>query len=284
MKSGPFVCAVATLLALALARPVPDRPQPSTHGGLLQDIGVASIFTGVGAWLGASHVSADANRKVAQAQAEKEAALERLKTAEHRAPRGRQSYDLAHEIKKLKLDVPSKEMMLGAAKKDAEAQVAKATNYYEESPPTLKQSYSQISLCWRLELELAVRRSSAKTWPDTLGDDMWAKCMRLSQSPYRKAFRRPALDFKKDGASMQKKLGVFQDSAPGVSTIKRPMAFVHSPAVQRQIHSLHHNLQKISAAGMREVQVLEKFGAREEGALEKAAVGFRAAGLRAGEV
>ncbi|KAI9832572.1 MAG: hypothetical protein M1826_001522 [Phylliscum demangeonii] len=270
MKSGPFVCAAASLLGLALARPVPDRLQPSTqHGGLLQNIGVASILTGVGAWLGAAHQSKTDNRKISQQT---------------------HSFDLARdEILRLKTQKSAHEASLEALRKSVDLQndmhaeigykLKQLRQDMENQIPTPTEKYRLLARCWFHELEMAIRTSSAATWPDSIGDDLWAKCVNFNQNSNIGYFTRPSLNFKKAGASMQKKLGLFQDSA-AASIVDRPMAFVHSPAVQHQMRNMRH----VAAAGMREVHALEKFGAREEGALERAAVGFRAAGLLAGEV
>ncbi|KAI9832569.1 MAG: hypothetical protein M1826_001519 [Phylliscum demangeonii] len=280
MKSGQFVYAAATLsavLSLALARPAPVPQHPGSLGEFLTFAGLTMAYTGAAAGMGALVHSGYTDRKVARAQAEKKAALGQLESAQQQVKRVREHRD------GLKTDLRTSEGSLEEARKQAEAATFKV-NELQAKVPTAKDNYAQLSRCWFAELQIAIQESRAATWPDSIGDDKWAKCVKFHHNPDVVSFRRPALDSKKAGAALQKKRGYFQDSAAAVSIIDRPMAFVHSPAVQRQMHNLHHNLQKINAAGMREVKSLEKFAAREEGALQNAAVGFRAAGLRAGEV
>ncbi|KAI9832570.1 MAG: hypothetical protein M1826_001520 [Phylliscum demangeonii] len=287
MKTARFACLAATLsavLRLALAQPVPAPPQPHSVDGdqdpdpphprsLVTEIGSLVGNTGWAAGMGALMHSGFTNRKMARAQAEKVAALDQLKTAQQQIDRQSNHIDRQNQHIDLVHDQIQTLMKTGH----------KLTQVELENMITTPQEHFELLLrCWIHQLDTAVRESRAATWPDRLGDDMWAKCIQFHPTGNPNDFAtypRPALDFKKAGAVKQKTLGLFQYSA-AVLSMDRPLALVHSPAVQHQMR----NLQNVGAAGMREVHALEKFGAREEGALQKAAVGFRAAGLRAGEV
>ncbi|KAI9833413.1 MAG: hypothetical protein M1826_007511 [Phylliscum demangeonii] len=247
MKSSQFLSAATSLsavLGVALARPVPDLAPLHSLVGFLTDGTV--LTSAVAAGLGAITHWAFTDLKATVAQVDKDRALDRLKSAQQ-------------EVSRV-----------------SEAATAKVEQL-QAQVPTAKENYAQLSRCWFAELQIAIRKSSAATWPDSIGDDMWAKCIKFHPNIDVRHVARPALDFKRYGASRQKKLGLFQDSA-AASIIDRPLPFVLSPAVQ-QMHHLHHNLQKVSAAGVREVRLLSNVGAGERGDLETAAVRFRAAGL-----
>ncbi|KAI9811804.1 MAG: hypothetical protein M1826_003025 [Phylliscum demangeonii] len=281
MKSGLFVCAAAVtlsaVLGLARARPLPDQGPHQDAAGFVAEAGATALYTGFAGLAGAAiHARLGQHQidhRVDQTQAEKKAALNQLKMSQER-------HDLAlDQIRELKRDALDRENALTAAQLDVETQKF-WVKYHQSQVPTVKEYHKQVLLCWAYQLELAVQRSPAATWPDTIGDDMWTKCNRAAGNRYTSLIRRPAVAFKKVGAQKQKERRLFQFSAPA-SIFDRPLALVHSPAVQHQIH----NLQHVAAAGMREVHSLAKAGAREEAALEKAAVHFRPAGLlRAGEV
>ncbi|KAI9833815.1 MAG: hypothetical protein M1826_006338 [Phylliscum demangeonii] len=285
MKSGSFVRAAAALsaiLALALARPVPDHSAYPEHSKS-QVAGNLALYTGAGAVLGMGVASGLYHHKVQQAKAETVATKAKLSTAEKevdrvKADRDRVTADrdLAHvELRGLRGEVQPTNGALRDALKDAEAQALYYAKYGYNVGRHHNQEATQmlVSRCWFHELEMAVRRSSAATWADSIGDDMWEKCIRFHPSPA-PAAGRPARDFKKAGAAMQKKRGLFQPSAPPPLN-DQPLAFLQSPAVQHQIHQL----QKMGAVGLRDVHALMRFGAKAEVPLERAA-----ARLQAGEV